>query len=98
MQEPRRVANDGTIQIQRQRLQLLPPGLRPLAQKGVTVTISPKGQLRVLYEGKPLSYRMVPEQPRPKAEPNPFAAARSFPQMARKPARNHPWRKNPAPA
>lgn len=98
VQEPRRVANDGTIQVQGQRLQLLPCGLRPLARKGVTVTLRPKGPLGVLYEGKPLSYRVVPEQPRPKAELNPFAAARSFPQMAHKPARNHPWRKNYAPA
>lgn len=98
VQESRVVANDGTIQIQRQRLQLLPPGLRPLAQKGVTVTISPKGRMGVLYEGKELAYRVLPEQSHLKAEPNPFEAARSFPQMARKPARNHPWRKNFAPA
>lgn len=91
---PRVVANDGTIQFEGQRLQLLPSGLRPLAKKGVTVTISPKGRMGVLYEGKPLSYRVLPEQPRPKAEPKPFEVARSFPQMARKPAADHPWRKS----
>jgi hypothetical protein len=95
VKEPRVVANDGTIRINGERLQLLPSGLRPLAKKGVMVTISPKGRLGVLYEGKLLPYRVIPEQPRPKTEPNPFAAARSFPQMAHKPARNHPWRKNP---
>lgn len=88
------VANDGTIQFEGQRLQLLPPGLRPLAKKDVTVTISPKGRMGVLYEGKPLSYRVLPEQPRPKAEPKLFEAARSFPQRARKPAADHPWRKS----
>jgi hypothetical protein len=95
VKEPRRVANDGTIRIHGQHLQLLPPGLRPLAQKGVTVTISPKGRMGVLYEGQKLAYRILPEQPpRPRAvEPNPFEAARSFPQMARKPAEDHPWKK-----
>ncbi len=94
VKEPRMVANDGTIRIHGQHLQLLPPGLRPLAQKGVTVTISPKGQMGVLYEGQKLAYRVLPEQPRLKAEPRPLAAARSFPQMARKPAVDHPWRKS----
>lgn len=98
VQEPRVVANDGTIRIHRQHLQLLPPGLRPLAKKGVIVTISPKGRMGVLYEGQKLAYRVLPEQPRRKVEPEPFKAARSFPQMAHKPARNHPWRKNYAPA
>lgn len=98
VKEPRVVANDGTIRIHRQHLQLLPPGLRPLAKKGVTVTISPQGRMGVLYEGKPLAYRVLPQQPSRKAEPEPFQAARSFPQMARKPAANHPWRKNCAPA
>jgi hypothetical protein len=98
VKEPRVVTNDGTIRIDGQRLQLLPPGLRPLAKKGVTVTISPEGRMGVLYEGKELVYRVLPEQPQRQAEPNPFEAARSFPQMAHKPARNHPWRKNYAPA
>jgi hypothetical protein len=93
VKEPRVVTNDETIRINGQRLQLLPAGLRPLAKKGVTVTISPQGRMGVLYEGKELAYRVLPEQPRPKAEPEPFKAARSFPQMARKPAADHPWRK-----
>lgn len=92
VKEPRVVANDGTIRINGERLQLLPSGLRPLAKKGVTVTISPKGRMGVLYEGKELAYRVLPEEPRLKVEPEPFAAARSFPQMAHKPAANHPWR------
>lgn len=98
VKEPRVVANDGTIRINGERLQLLPSGLRPLAKRGVTVTISPQGRMGVLYEGKPLAYRVLPEQPRRPAEPNPFKAARSFPQMARKPEANHPWRTNYAPA
>lgn len=93
VKEPRVVTNDGTIRINGERLQLLPSGLRPLAKKGVTVTISPKGRMGVLYEGKELAYRVLPEQPRLKVESNPFEAARSFPQMAHKPAANHPWRK-----
>lgn len=91
--ELRVVANDGTIRINGERLQLLPSGLRPLAKKGVTVTISPQGRMGVLYEGQKLAYRVLPEQPRRKAEPEPFKAVRSFPQMARKPAADHPWRK-----
>jgi hypothetical protein len=93
VKEPRVVTNDGTVRIDGQRLQLLPSGLRPLARKGVTVTISPKGRMGVLYEGKELAYRVVPRQPSREAEPEPFKAARSFPQMARKPAADHPWRK-----
>ena len=92
IKEPRVVANDGTIRIDGQRLQLLAPGLRPLARKGVTVTLSLKGRLGVLYQGKELGYRVLPPQPRPRTEPNPFEAARSFPQMAHKPAADHPWR------
>lgn len=99
VQEPRVVANDGTIQIQRRRLQLLPPGLRPLAQKGVTVTISPKGRLRVLQEGRELCYRLLPAQP-PRQEPKEPPALRrgGYGFRGWRPARNHPWRKNRAPA
>ena len=88
------VTNDGTIRIHRQHLQLLPPGLRPLAKKGVTVTINPEGRMGVLYEGKQLGYRVLPVQPRRQAEPEPFKAARSFPQNRRKPTADHPWRKS----
>ena len=93
VKEPRVVTNDGTIRINGERLQLLPAGLRPPAKKGVTVTISPEGRMGVLYEGKELAYRVLPVQPRRQVEPEPFKAARSFPQMARKPAADHPWRK-----
>jgi len=100
VQEARVVANDGTIQIQRRRLQLLPPGLRPLAQKGVTVTISPQGRLRVLQEGRELSYRALP-QPQERRDTGPQPAAfkrRGHGPGDWRPGRNHPWRKNYAPA
>jgi hypothetical protein len=93
VKELRVVANDGTIRMNGQRLQLLPAGLRPLAKRGVTVAISPQGKMRVLYEGQEVAYRPVPIQPRPKLEPAIWTTGRFFPQMARKPAADHPWRK-----
>ena len=93
VKKPRVVTNDGPIQIDGQRLQLLPLDLRPLAKKGVLVTISPKGKMRVLHEGKELGFRPVPTQRLPRVEPVPFQGARSFPQYRRKPAADHPWRR-----
>ena len=91
VQEPRVVANDGTVQIQGRRQQLQPPGLRPLAKKGVTVTISPKGQLRVLYQGQEMRYRTLAAAPKPPPKP----AASELPRTWRRytPPPNHPWRK-----
>lgn len=92
IKEPRVVANDGTIRIDGQRLQLLPSGLRPLAKKGVTVTISPQGRMEVLYEGKELAYRPVPVRSVAKPQAAGWQSGHGYPQMARKPAANHPWR------
>lgn len=66
VKQQRIVANDETIQINGQKLQLIPPGLRPLAKKGVTVTISPTGVMRVLSGGRQIPYRSLPLQLRPK--------------------------------
>jgi len=85
--EPRVVANDGTIQIHGQHVQLLPPGFRSLAKKAVTVTLRPKGRMGVLYEGKELAYRILPRQPRRQEEPERFRAARSTPTTRRSPIR-----------
>lgn len=89
IQEPRVVANDGTIQIQGKRLQLLPPGLRPLAKKGVIVTISAQGRLRVFQEGQALDYRPIPPEPRPK--PSRIDLPRGGHRLST-PATDHPWR------
>jgi hypothetical protein len=85
---PRVVTNDGTIQFGGRRLQLLPPGIRPLAKKGVLVTVSPKGRMRVLYDGKELGYRAIPRQPKPRP------AAEELPRTPRgRPIPpSHPWR------
>ncbi|MEK7806414.1 MAG: ISNCY family transposase [Chloroflexota bacterium] len=90
VKEPRVVTNDGTIQIDGQRLQLLPPGLRPLAKKGVLVTVSPKGKMRVLHEGRELSYRVLPVQARPKQAPPIEQLPRAG--HGHTPVANHPWR------
>lgn len=86
---PRVVANDGTIAFRGQRLQLYPPGLRPLARRGVTVTISPRGRLQVLHDGRALAYRPVAAPP-----PRPAAPVRMRERRggARTPAPDHPWR------
>jgi hypothetical protein len=96
VKEPRVVANDGTIRIHGQHLQLLPPGLRPLAKKDVTVTISPKGRMGVLYAGRELPYRVLPQpQPRREAGPQPPAfKRRGHGPGDWRPAANHPWRKS----
>ena len=91
IKKPRVVANDGTIQIDGRRLQLLPPGLRPLAKKGVVVTISPKGQMRVLHEGKELSYRAISLQPRFKPQPVVEELPGTWP--GHPTALSHPWRR-----
>lgn len=100
IKEPRVVANDGTIQIEGRRLQLLPPGLRPLAKRGVTVAIRPQGRMRVLYAGRELPYRVLPKpQPRREVEPEPpVFRRRGHGPGDWRPGRNHPWRKNYAPA
>lgn len=90
--KPRVVTHDGTIQIDGQRLQLLPPGLRPLAKKGVLVTISPQGKLRVLYEGKELAYRAIPLQPKPKFEPAQEGLPRLGHRYRHPQPPGHPWR------
>ncbi|MCM8811942.1 MAG: hypothetical protein NC910_02785 [Candidatus Omnitrophica bacterium] len=73
--------------------QVWPSDLRPLAKQGVAVTISPQGRMRVLHEGKELAYRPIPIQPKAKPESFIWTISRFFPQMARKPAADHPWRK-----
>ena len=87
---PRVVANDGTISFRGQRLQLYPPGLRPLAKQGVVVTISPRGRLQVLHEGRALAYRPIAAPP-----PRPPAPVRTRERRggARTPAADHPWRR-----
>lgn len=90
VKEPRVVANDGTVQVDGQRLQLLPPGLRSLAKKGVVVTIRPNGRMRVLYEGKELAYRAIPVQPKPKPTPVVEEVPRVRP--GHPVVLSHPWR------
>lgn len=92
VKEHRVVANDGTIRINGKRLQLLPTGLRSLTKKRVTVTISPKGRVGVLCEGKEVCWRVLPKRSRPKQEPEPFGVARSFSRIGHPPAADHPWR------
>ena len=91
-QEPRIVANDGTIRIRNQRLQLLSGGLRPLARKGVVVTISPKGRLGVRYEGRLLCYKVLPAPVPAKAEPQSEFLPRQMGGPGYKPVEDHPWR------
>ena len=92
IKEPRVVANDGTIQIEGRRLQLLPPGLRPLAKRGVVVTIRPKGRMRVLWEGRELAYRAIPPEPRLKPEPAVAELPRVGPRYRDPAPLDHPWR------
>ena len=91
--EARVVANDGTIQVEGHRLQLLPPGPRRLARKGVVVTVCPKGRMGVLYEGRPLRYKAVPVRPRPDLEPQAEQLPRQMGGSGHKPAADNPWRK-----
>ena len=95
IKEPRVVANDGTVRIYGRHLQLLPPGLRPLAQRGVTVAISPKGRTRVFYAGRELPYRVLPPpQPRRPAElETPVFKRRGHGPGDWRPGADHPWRK-----
>lgn len=94
VKEPRVVANDGTIQLDGQRLQLYPPGLRPLAQKGVVVTRTPQGRMRVLSQGREVRYRVLPARCRPAvAEPQERPFPRRLGGKGTKPAPDNPWRR-----
>lgn len=90
VKKPRVVANDWTIQIDSQHLQLLPSGPRSLAKRGVMVTISPQGVMRVLHEGREVRYRVLPAQMPPKLKPS----RSGWPSVRRGHAQpqGHPWR------
>ena len=92
IKEPRVVTNDGTIQIEGRRLQLLPPGLRPLARRTVTVATRPQGRMRVLYAGRELPYRVLPTPRLAKAEPEAGLIPRQLGGPGHKPVADHPWR------
>ena len=96
VKESRRVANDGTIRIHGQQLQLFPATLRRLAGRMVTVTISPTGRIGVLDRDGALAYRVLPlQQRKPAPELLPVLqlprALRWNPRS--RPVRGHPWRK-----
>lgn len=91
VKEPRVVANDGTIQVGRQRWQLFPPGLRPMARKSVTLTIPPHGRWEVLHEGRSVRYRVLPVSTKPPSKPTEpeLTPAR----LGRPAAATHPWKR-----
>ena len=95
VQQPRVVANDGTIQINGHRLQLVPRTRQSLAQQRVMVTASPRRRLRVLVHGTAVPYRVLPSAPARRtvwSRPRPSRRAR----RTQRPAADHPWRR-PAP-
>jgi transposase-like protein len=89
--QPRVVANDGTVQLNGHRLQLLPATRRSVAQRRVTVTQRATGQLRVLLEGTVVPHRRLPVVS-PCAVPPRRLRATRLPQCAHRPAADHPWR------
>jgi hypothetical protein len=89
--QPRIVANDGTVQLHGQRLQLLPSTSRSLAQRRVTVTQRVTGSLQVLDEGMVVPHRALPiGPPRPPRPVRPPLSPVS--RRAHRPAADHPWR------
>ena len=89
--QPRVVANDGTVQLNGQRLQLVPSTCRSLAQRRVTVTQRATGQLHVLCEGMVVPHRVLPVIPPrlvPPVRPRSICVSR----RAHRPAADHPWR------
>ncbi|MDP3722811.1 MAG: ISNCY family transposase [Candidatus Omnitrophota bacterium] len=89
--QPRVVANDGTVQLNGHRLQLVPSTRRSLAQRRVTVTQRATGQLQVLCEGTVVPHRALPiVPPRPARPVRP--RSRYVPRRAHRPAADHPWR------
>ncbi len=93
IKESRVVANDGTIRMNGQRLQLFTPGLRSLATKGVVVTVSPQGRMGVLHQGREVRYQAVPVHPRLAPEPRTEQLPRRLGGSGHKPAADHPWKK-----
>lgn len=88
--ESRVVANDGTIAFDGQHLQLRPSGRRPVAQRGVTVTVSPTAQIRVRYAGQDVPYRVLPPAARRAVGP---ASLRVRRPTAHPAAPEHPWKR-----
>ena len=91
VQQPRVVANDGTIQIDGHRLQLVPRTPRSLAKRAVTVTQAARGPLRVVHEGTVIPYRPVPVVLPRRPLPSRLRPTR-VPRRAHRPAADHPWR------
>ncbi len=61
-----------------------------LARKKIEVSEPLDGKLRLVWRGRELSWRELPERPRPAREPKPLPKTKL--KRHHKPAANHPWR------
>jgi transposase len=91
VQEARIVANDDTIRVQGQHLQLRAPNGQSLAQRRVTVLLRADGRRRVLDGQAALAATPLPP-PRPRQTGLPRRRGRVQP-----PPLSHPWRRYPRP-
>lgn len=90
--QPRVVANDDTIQIHGQRLQLQPRDRQAVAHRRVTVALRAPGRLQVLTGSTNIPYRRLPAaRPRPSpVRPRPPTGRRRY----APPPATHPWRRS----
>ena len=92
--QPRVVANDGTVQLNGRRLQLVPATRQSLAQRRVTVRQRAPGSLQVCLERTVVPHRVLPVLPPRPASPVRPRPTR-VPRRAHRPAAEHPWRLTP---
>jgi transposase len=89
--EERLVQNDWTIAWRNRVLQIEARHQRlALARKKVEVSELLDGRLRLVWRGRELSWRELPERPRPVRATKPLPKAKL--KRPHKPAANHPWR------
>lgn len=90
LKEKRVVRNDGTIAYKTRLYQIA----RPPRAKRVTVEEGLNGSLQLTHEGKGVSFKEIPIQPKPPTQPVPKLP--SWMTMRRAVSLRHPWRHVPA--
>ncbi len=92
-EEERVVQNDCTVRWRNRWFQLTAAnGRAGVARQRVLVREQLDGTIHVVYRGRELEWRELPERPEPQAPP--AAQARATQRSAQKPSAGHPWRRS----
>ncbi len=97
IRHPRRVKNDNTISYNGNIYQLMPTeGVRLFAGKWVEVCIPLEGEMRIIYQGRDISYARITEAERRAKREEILNERQYLPdslERPRKPSKDHPWRR-----